>query len=87
MTESAVVPIRPSDLSGDQIPDELRTKIGELVSRWAYIEYQLKVVIRVSLGITRAVQNLLLHRRTFEIFVSWSVKSQRRMIFGCPMRR
>lgn len=37
--------------------------IGELVNRWSYIAYQLKVIIRVSLSLTRATQNLLLHGR------------------------
>lgn len=61
--ESEIAPLRVSDLSGDQVPDAIRTKIGELVNRWSYIEYQLKVIIRVSLGLTRATQNLLLHGR------------------------
>jgi hypothetical protein len=61
--EPEIAALRPSDLSGDQVPEEIRVKIGELVGRWAYIEYQLKVVIRVSLGLTRATQNLLLHGR------------------------
>ena len=58
-----IIPLRLSDLCGDQVPEEVRTKIGELVNRWAYVEYQLKVIIRVSLGLTRAAQNLLLHGR------------------------
>ncbi len=61
--EKEIVPLRSSDLSGDQVPEPIRTKIGELINRWAFIEYQLKVIIRVSLGITRATQNLLLHAR------------------------
>ena len=61
--EGDLTPLRVSDLNGDQVPDEIRTKIGELINRWAYIEYQLKVIIRVSLGLTRASQNLLLHGR------------------------
>jgi hypothetical protein len=61
--ESELSALRVSDLCGDQVPDEIRTKIGELVNRWAYVEYQLKVIIRVSLGLTRATQNLLLHNR------------------------
>lgn len=61
--ETEIKALRESDLCGDQVPDEIRLKIGELVNRWAYIEYQLKVIIRVSLGLTRASQNLLLHGR------------------------
>jgi hypothetical protein len=64
MDENEIVPLRESDLSGDQVPEEIRTRIGELVNRWAFIEYQLKVIIRVSLGLTRASQNLLLHGHT-----------------------
>jgi hypothetical protein len=45
--ESELAPLRVSDLCGDQVTDEIRTKIGELVNRWAYVEYQLKVIIRV----------------------------------------
>ena len=55
--------LRESDLCGDQVPDVIRLKIGDLVNRWAYIEYQLKVIIRVSLGLTRASQNSVLHGR------------------------
>jgi hypothetical protein len=61
--EPEIALLRASDLSGDQIPEEIKTMIGELVNRWAYIEYQLKVIIRVSLRLTRASQNLLLHGR------------------------
>ena len=61
--EVEIIPIRPSRFSGDHVPVEFQQKTGELINRWAYIEYQLKVIIRVSLGITRAVQNLLLHNR------------------------
>lgn len=63
MDENELALLRVSDLCGDQVPDEIRAKIGELVNRWAYVEYQLKVIIRVSLGLTRANQNLLLHGR------------------------
>ena len=64
MTDEPEIPLlRPSDLSGDHVPDEIRMKIGELINRWAYIEYQLKVIIRVSLGMTRAAQNVLLSGR------------------------
>ncbi len=61
--KSELAALRVSDLCGDQLPIEIRTKIGELINRWAYVEYQLKVIIRVSLGLTRASQNLLLHGR------------------------
>lgn len=64
MPEESDIPLlRASSLSGDDVPDEIRTKIGELINRWAFIEYQLKVIIRESLGLTRAAQNLLLHGR------------------------
>ena len=62
-TEIELTPLRASDLSGDHVSEEIKAKIGDLVNRWAYIEFQLKVIIRVSLNLTRATQNLLLHGR------------------------
>lgn len=61
--EGELTLLRVSDLCGDQVPEKIRAKVGELINRWAYVEYQLKVIIRVSLGLTRASQNLLLHGR------------------------
>lgn len=53
--------IRPSGFSGDEIPVEVQTLIGELVTRWSYIDFQLKVIVREGFNISHAAALTMLH--------------------------
>lgn len=46
-------PVRPSGFSAENIPVEIKTAIGELITQWSYVAFQLGVIIRVSLSLDR----------------------------------
>jgi len=47
-------PIRRSGFSPDNLTPEILTGIGEVVAHWSYVEFQLGVLIREALNISRA---------------------------------
>lgn len=53
--------IRPSGFSGDNIPDEIRRLIGDLITRWAYIDFQLKVIVREGFNMSNSTALTVLH--------------------------
>lgn len=53
-------PVRPSGFAAENIPDEIKTAIGELITQWSYVAFQLGVIIRVSLRLDRDVGFALL---------------------------
>jgi len=46
----------------DEIPPELYAGIGEIIARWGYLQFQLGVIIRVSLGLKKDVGRMLTAR-------------------------
>jgi hypothetical protein len=51
----------------DNMPPALFAAIGELLARWGYLQFQLGVVIRLALGMTREAQLLLLQRADIDV--------------------
>lgn len=45
--------IRKSGFSAENVPDEIKTGIGELITQWSYVAFQLGVIIRVGFKIER----------------------------------
>lgn len=46
----------------DEIPSELYAGIGEIVARWGYLQFQLGVIVRVSLELTKDVGRVVTAR-------------------------
>lgn len=53
-------PVRPSGFSAENVPPEIKTWIGELITQWSYVAFQLGVVARVGFGLNRDVAFALL---------------------------
>ena len=45
------LPVRPSGFAAENVPTEIKTEIGELITQWSYVAFQLGVVIRVGFGL------------------------------------
>lgn len=54
---------RASGFSGDLVEDAMRARIGELITRWSFIEFQLKVVVREGFAIDWARTLTLTHAK------------------------
>jgi hypothetical protein len=48
-------PIRPSGFSPDNLPPEILRGIGDVIACWSYVEFQLAVLIREAVNISRAM--------------------------------
>jgi hypothetical protein len=46
----------------DEIPPELYAGIGEIIARWGYLQFQLGVIVRVSLGLKKDVGRVMTAR-------------------------
>ena len=53
-------PIRPSGFSPDNLSPEVLQGIGEVVACWSYVEFQLSVLIREALNISRTAGLVLM---------------------------
>ena len=53
-------PLRPSGFSPENVPENIKTGIGELITQWSYVAFQIGVIIRVGFGLEREVGFALL---------------------------
>lgn len=44
-------PIRASGFAAENVPVEIKTGIGELITQWSYVAFQLGVIARVGFGL------------------------------------
>lgn len=60
MTSKRKPPLRASGFAAENVPVEIKTGIGELITQWSYVAFQLGVIARVGFGIDRDVGFALL---------------------------
>jgi len=54
------LPVRPSGFAAENVPVEIKTGIGELITQWSYVAFQLGVVVRVGFGLRAEIGFALL---------------------------
>lgn len=60
MSSVRIPPTRASGLAAENVPIDIKTEIGELITQWSYVAFQLGVIVRVGFKLDKEVGFALL---------------------------